>query len=105
MTIFVSVRKMMKKEHESDAVLQEAMQRLVYIRGHIVNIFKALNKMENRIDSIEASISKIEDDMKARKEDIESIKEYHIGMEAKINKINENMQHINKVQEAIFEST
>ena len=101
MTIFVSVRKMMKKEHESDAVLQEAMQRLVYIRGHIVNIFKALN---NRIDSIEASISKIEDDMKARKEDIESIKEYHIGMEANINKINENMQHINKVQEAIFES-
>lgn len=104
MTIFVSVRKIMKKEHDSDAVLQEALQRLVYIRGHIVNIFKALNKMENRIDSIEASISKIEDDMKARKEDIELIKEYHIGMEAKINKINENMQHIDKVQEAIFES-
>jgi hypothetical protein len=42
--------------------------------------------------------------MKTRKEDIEAIKEYLTGMEANINKFNENMQHINKVQEALFES-
>lgn len=94
----------MEEEHKNDTFVKESMQRLAYIRSHIVNIFKALNKIENIIESMQSHISKFEDDMKTRKDDVEAIKECLTCMEAKITKLDENIHHMNKVQEALFES-
>lgn len=94
----------MNQQDNNDTFVDESIQCLAYIRGHIVNIFKALNKMEHIIESMQSRIRQIEDNMKTRNDDIESMKECLTEMETKITNLNKNIQHIKKIQEALFES-
>ena len=72
------------------------------MRGHIINIFKVLNSIQNVMESIELGINIIEEDIIARKKDIEALKECLSHVEAKITQFNENINHNNKVLEAFF---
>ncbi len=92
----------MNDDNISDAFVDESMQRLAHLRGHIINIFKALNKIESVIESMQSRINKMEADTKEKKDDTEKLKECLSGVEAKINEYNENMKHINKILEALF---
>lgn len=94
----------MNQQDNNDTFVDESIQRLAHIRGHIVNIFKALNKMEHIMESMQSRIRQIEDNMKTRNDDIESMKECLTEMETKITNLNKNIQHIKKIQEALFES-
>ncbi len=73
----------MNDDNKSDAFVDESMQCLAHLRGHIINIFKALNKIESVIESMQSRINKIEADMKEKKDDIEKLKECLSGVEAK----------------------
>jgi hypothetical protein len=72
------------------------------MRGHIINIFKVLNSIQNVMESIELGINIIEEGIIARKKDIEALKECLSHVEAKITQFNESINHNNKVLEAFF---
>ena len=87
----------------SDALLDESMQHLAQLRGHTINIIKALNKIERVIESIQSRMNKIEGDMRMEKDNIEALKQSLGGVEEKITEYHEKMKHINKILEALFE--
>ncbi len=93
----------MSDKDNTIVLIDENMQRLAHMRGHIINIFKALNKIENVMKSIELWIKKIEEDIKVTNVDIEALKERLSKVEAEIIQLNESINHNNKVLEAVFD--
>jgi hypothetical protein len=65
----------MSNDENTHVLKDENVQRLAHMIGHIINIFKAVNKIENVMESIELCINKVEEDIKATKDDIEALKE------------------------------
>ncbi len=52
------------------------------------------------MDSMEWHINKIEEDIKAKMENIEALKESLSAMEAKMTQFNENIHHISRILKA-----
>ncbi len=93
----------MSDKDNTNVLIDDNMQRLAHMRGHIINIFKALNNIQTVMESIQLRMTKIEEDIIGRKDDIEALKECLTHVEAKIAQFNESIHHNNEVLEAFFD--